>query len=240
MCAVAGGGGAAPAPAQDAPAPASAPMLPPAAPAKPGQAEEAPEVPAVAPVAPNNPRGAMRARSEERTSWQLDVTPGPMRLYVDPSTGTPYWYFTYKTVNNTGRDLRFAPKFELVDDEGRITVSGQGVPSDVSRRLLQRLNDPLVEDQNQILGDILQGEENAKEGIVVFEVTRLASKELFLYVSNLSSERRIVRDAKGEPAEVRRQFRMAFRVSGDAVPRGSEALELVDEGKEPNPSWVWR
>lgn len=187
-----------------------------------------------------SPRGKLRSRSEARTAWELDFTPGPMRLFIDSRDGTPYWYFTYKAVNNSGRDLRFAPKFELVDDEGRISVSGEDVPSEVSRLLLRQLNNPLIEDQNRILGDILQGEGHAKEGIVVFRVTRLEAKELFLFASNLSSERRIVRDAKGEPAELRRQFRIAYEVSGDAVPRGSEALQHLDEGKEPNPRWVWR
>lgn len=163
-----------------------------------------------------------------------------MRLFVDASTGTPYWYMTYKAVNNTGEDQRFGPKFELVDDEGRITVSGEGVPSDVARLLRRGLKNPLVEDQNAILGDILQGEGNAKEGIVVFRVTDLASKELFVFVSNLSSERQLVSDANGSPAEVRKQYRIAFAVPGDAIPRGSEALNHLDEGKEPNPRWVWR
>lgn len=197
-----------------------------------------------APAAPDgsdpSPLGRIRSRSEARTAWSLDFTPGPMRLFVDSRDGTPYWYFTYKVVNNTGRDLRFAPKFELVDDEGRISVSGEDVPSEVSRMLLRQLNNELVEDQNQILGDILQGEGHAKEGIVVFRVTRLEAKELFLFASNLSSGRRIVRDARGNPAELRRQFRVAYAVSGDAVPRGSEALRHLDEGKEPNPRWVWR
>lgn len=170
----------------------------------------------------------------------MDIEPGPMRLHVDSATGEPYWYFTYKVVNNTGRDLRFAPRFELVDDEGRITVSGQGVPSQVTRRLLEQLNNPLIEDQNEILGDILQGEANAKEGLVVFKVTHLGSKELFLYVGNLSSERQGVRDANGNPVELRRQFMIAWQVPGDALARGSRELDLIDQEKEPNPRWIWR
>lgn len=170
----------------------------------------------------------------------MDVTAGPMRLHVDPETGVPYWYFIYKVVNNTGEDQRFAPKLELVDDEGRITVSGQGVPSEITRTLLRQLNNPLIEDQNTILGDILQGEANAKEGLVVFEVTKLSSKELFLYMSNVSSERQGTRDANGNPAELRRHFMVAYRVPGDAKARGSQELELLDEGKEPNPRWIWR
>jgi len=204
----------------------------------PGAIEESGD--AAAPNAPVDPRQRIRARSEARTAWQFDITPGPMRLFVDARDGTPYWYMTYEVVNNTGEDQRFAPKLELVDDEGRITVSGQGVPSDVGRLLLRRLNNPLVEDQYTILGDILQGEGNAKEGLVVFRVTQLDSNELTLFVSNLSSERRLVRDANGDTAVVRRQYRVAYSVPGDAIPRGSEALELQNEGKEPNPRWTWR
>jgi len=237
-----GSGGAAPGsaspggatPAETAPGQGATPASPgESAPGTVDRSEEA------APT-PSNPRPRLRARSEARTAWQMEITPGPMRLYIDPANGTPYWYFTYKVVNNTGQDLRFAPRFELVDDEGRITVSGQGVPSSITRLLLERLNNPLIEDQNSILGDILQGEANAKEGVVAFQVTDLGSKELFVYAANLSSERQGARDANGNPVELRRQFMIAYQVPGDALARGSEALDLLDEDKEPNPRWIWR
>lgn len=201
---------------------------------------DAPATPSSASQATPVTGGSALKGPRPRLGWELDITPGPMRLFVDPADGRPYWYFTYKAENNSGRDLRFAPKLELVDEEGRITVSGHGVPSDVTRKLMTLLNNPLLEDQNQILGDILQGEQHAREGIVVFPAQHIESNELFLYVSGISSERQRVTDVNGGPVILRRQFRVAYQVPGNATARGSEPLPLLDEGKEPNPRWILR
>ena len=37
--------------------------------------------------------------------WEIDFTPGPLRLYVDPIDGRYYWYFTYTVTNLGERDL---------------------------------------------------------------------------------------------------------------------------------------
>ena len=36
------------------------------------------------------------------------------------------------------------------------------------------------------------------------------------------------------------EFTIFPQTSSGSLPRGSEALHLLDEGKEPNPRWVWR
>jgi hypothetical protein len=35
--------------------------------------------------------------------WELIFEPGKLRLYIDPIDQQPYWYFTYKVTNRTGK-----------------------------------------------------------------------------------------------------------------------------------------
>ena len=71
-----------------------------------------------------------------------------------------------------GKDRRIAPRWELLDESGHVALSGQNVPSNVTRDLLKTLNDPQMVETSAMLGEIAQGEENAKVGIVVFAQQR--------------------------------------------------------------------
>jgi len=66
---------------------------------------------------------------------ELDFTASELRLFKDPETGKHYWYMTYDVVNNTGKEVRFAPRIDLVVDDGRILAQGEGVSSGVVRQL---------------------------------------------------------------------------------------------------------
>ena len=87
----------------------------------------------------------------------LTLTPNAMRMYKDPSSGQMYAYITFDLLNSTGSDRRFAPRFELLTDEGVVIESGNAVPSKVTRAIKTALGDPLMEDQFEILGSVLEG-----------------------------------------------------------------------------------
>lgn len=118
--------------------------------------------------------------------WQLDVEVGPLRMVkID---GREYLYLTYKVVNNSGEDLLFAPSFELATDEGHVMRSGRGVPVSVTRQVMEMLENPFLEDQIAILGMLLQGEENAKEGVVIWPANGLDVDEISIYAAGFSGE----------------------------------------------------
>jgi hypothetical protein len=85
-------------------------------------------------VAAPLPTGAAFAAAS-MDAKELDFTPSELRLWKDPETGNHFWYFTYEVVNNTGKDQRFAPRIELLVDDGRIVRQGDGVPTSVNRDL---------------------------------------------------------------------------------------------------------
>ncbi|MAD19444.1 MAG: hypothetical protein CMJ52_04385 [Planctomycetaceae bacterium] len=159
--------------------------------------------------------------------WELGFAPGDLRLYVDPIDGRRYWYFTYTVSNLTERDLVFAPKIELFMDSGKILRSGRGVPSRTVGQLRKLLGNPLLEDQNRIIGDLRVGKENARTGIAVWPADDLEVTELTLFFQGLSSDRKVVQHPEsGDPVSLYRTLRREYTVPGDAEKRGSQPLPL--------------
>lgn len=167
--------------------------------------------------------------------WELNFDPGPLRLYVDSSEGKSYWYFTYTVTNRTTKDQLWAPKMVLYTDAGEIMESGRDVPTRVTEDILDLLGNELLEDQNTVLGEILQGRENAKEGLVIWPAKSLNITELSLFISGISGETaRVKNPITGTEVTLRKTLQRNYLIPGDPRARGSEPLELVDE------TWVMR
>jgi len=132
--------------------------------------------------------------------WELDLEVGPLRVVelTLPGVGRrSYYYATFTVTNDSGRDLFLAPMWELGTDQGEVMLSGKGVPDAVTAELLRRLRNPFLEDQISILGTIRQGEENARDGLVVWPVGKETVKEVSIYAIGFSGETKTitVRDA---------------------------------------------
>lgn len=160
-------------------------------------------------------------------NWQLDFQPGDFRLYTDPETHQNYWYFTYKVVNRTGQDRWWAPKMELLEDHGRLRRSGKDVSPLTVKRIEALIGNKLIEDQYQIMGEILQGESNAKEGFVIWSSDALLATELHLFIRGISSEFKKLPNPLEAGAEItmHKTMKRDYRVSGDAQTRGSTPVE---------------
>ena len=170
---------------------------------------------------------AAPAASVSSQDWELGFAPGDLRLYVDPVDGRRYWYFTYTVTNLTERDLVFAPRIELFMDSGEILRSGRGVPSRTVGQLRKLLGNPLLEDQNRIIGDLRVGKENARTGIAVWPAENLDITELTLFFQGLSSDRKVVQHpGSGDPVSLYRTLRREYTVPGDPEKRGSQPLPL--------------
>jgi len=167
--------------------------------------------------------------------WTLDLTPGDLRVWIDPATQKSYWYFTYKVVNRTGQDRMFAPRLELLTDDGKILRSGRDVPISVLRDVEKVLGNSLIEDQNEIIGDLLVGPENAREGVVIWAAPNIAIKEMTLFITGLSGETATVPHPKtGAPVTLAKTLSRQYRTDGTAILQPSQPMEHVRE------EWVWR
>ncbi len=122
--------------------------------------------------------------------WQLDVECSPLRWTTVNTAQGPraYYFMTYKVTNNSPVDLLFAPVFELATSNQNIFRSGRDVPVAVTNELLQRLENPFLEDQISIVATLLRGEENAKEGLVIWPVPADHLHEVSVYLAGFSGE----------------------------------------------------
>ncbi len=170
------------------------------------------------------------------TAWEFEFDAGPLRLaYVDvPGVGSrPYFYLTYTVTNYWSADLLYAPDFYLKTDEGEILRSGENIPPVVTAEMLDRLGNPLISDQISILGNVLEGPENARSGVVIWPATDLDVDEIMVFAANLSGESTVYWTKDRESGQRRRSvlrktLMLRYETPGDLANRGGEPLELVD------------
>ena len=167
--------------------------------------------------------------------WQLEFEPGDLRLYLDPEEGRVYWYFTYKVTNRTGHQQVWAPRFTIFTDAGEILPSGGDVPFRVTGDLIRLLGNELLEDQNKVIGDLLVGRENAKEGLAVWPADRLDVNEMSMFIAGISGETARVRNPMtDEQVVLRKSLQRQYLIRGTIHSRWLKPIELVEE------TWVMR
>jgi len=167
--------------------------------------------------------------------WELNFVPGDLRLYRDPESSRYFWWFTYSVTNRTNGVQLWAPSLVLYTDTGEIIQAGKEVPGNVTEDLLDMMNNQFLEDQNAIIGDILQGKEHMKEGLVVWRANSLAVNEVSLFIAGTSGETaRVKNPVSGSEVILRKTLQRNYLIPGDATARGSEPAQLVSE------EWVMR
>lgn len=167
--------------------------------------------------------------------WQLDIRPGPLRIAtVIDEIGLPrtYYYLTYDVVNNTGKDIFFAPSFELASEDGVIRSAGKGVPTVVTGELLTRLRDPFLLDQISMAtaGELLQGEENGRSGLVIWPAEGLKVDEIKIFASGFSGETRTIsKPDTGESVTLRKTLMLVHETPGEITGKGDRPLSRLSQ-----------
>ena len=170
--------------------------------------------------------------------WELQIDPSALHVTSVnvPNVGAKsYIYMTYKAVNNSGQDVLFAPAFELSLGDGTVARSGRDVPQAVTAELVKRTQNSFIQDQIAIIGDILQGEEHAKEGIVIWPLTNFEPSEVTIYAAGFSGESKSVSSPDGkEKFVLRKTLRLDYSPRGDLTSSSSQAMEVQ------NRQWIMR
>lgn len=186
--------------------------------------------------------------------WQLEVEPSPLRTVVVETPGIgprAYFFLTFKVTNNSTADLLFAPSFELATDDMQVYRSGRDVPVVVTNRIKDLLQNPLLEDQISVVGTLLRGEENAKEGLVIWPVPELHGSELAVYCAGFSGETVTLEvpvplplqaaagsgtnaQPKTEKKILRKTLELRYRLPGDLHPGSDEPLRPYEK------RWIMR
>jgi hypothetical protein len=167
--------------------------------------------------------------------WELQIEPGPLRVAtveVPGADNRTFFYFTYKVTNLSGgnraganQDPYLAPVFELYTDDGEIIRSGRGVPAPVVTELLNRLENPLLQNEIKIQGTIKPGKQHAREGLVVWPANSMKVDEVVIFAAGFSGETKaVVRPDTGQTVVLRKTLMIRHRVPGELDPTSSAPL----------------
>jgi hypothetical protein len=171
-------------------------------------------------------------------SWELKFTHGvPKRVVVNvPGVSEPkaYWYLTYEVMNSTDREMTFLPVFQMLTQEGKVVRSDNGIPGKVLEVIRTRENNPNLMSMAQIGGTLRIGEDQAKDGMAVWEEIPGRAGQFSVFVQGLSGETANVKGPDGKEVTLRKTLQLNYLIRGDEVYPGEDQ---VNE----NPSrWVMR
>jgi hypothetical protein len=125
--------------------------------------------------------------------WQLDfkydkINVIGVRAYLQEKVKY-YWYVRYKVTNNTGRDRTFVPDIWLLTDAGDVVLANdKNIIPTVFTQIKKRSKNPLLERPAKIVGKLLQGEDNARESVAIWQVPDHDVDMLRIFVGGLSGE----------------------------------------------------
>jgi hypothetical protein len=126
------------------------------------------------------------------TDWSLNFShqdPQAIRVRV-PGEDEPrlFWYMLYRVTNQTSQDRVFVPNFILYTDSGQVLHGAEGVSPTVFEAIQLRHHNPLLENVSTITGVLLRGEDNAKDGVAIFQDIEGEARAFDLFVGGLSGE----------------------------------------------------
>ena len=139
-----------------------------------------------------SPAGSAPKPSEVPTSWELDIDvqgPRPIEVTLPGATNPErFWYLRYTVSNRTGADRIFVPESVLYTDTGQVIQAGRKVPTTVFKAIKKRYNDPLLLDMTGVTGKLLQGEDNAKNGVAIWGDFDPKAGSFDIFIGGLSGE----------------------------------------------------
>jgi len=179
-------------------------------------------------------------------SWELDFKhSAPRRIIVDaPGASTPmaYWYMTYTVTNRTGIEQNFFPMFELVAADGKAYKGDFLISDEVFNVIKKRENNPLLEKAEKLGGELRQGEDQAKDGVVIWKEPPSSMRTFNIYVYGLSGEHVIMKDDDGKtisdkdgPVILRKTLELTYSIRG-----GTGAYVEPNQIESKPERWVMR
>jgi hypothetical protein len=179
--------------------------------------------------------------------WTVDVEfTHPQQIVLRRSSDNQpvrFWYTILTLTNNTGKDVGFYPKCDLLTDTFQIVPAGKSVNPVVFERIRKRhaKRYPFLEPLAKAGNKILQGEDNAKDIAIIWPDFDLEAKNIKIFITGLSNETAVVnhpvaKDETGKPvkAYLRKTLELNYSLKGDPSLRSS--VNLTYKGK----TWIMR
>ena len=153
------------------------------------------------------------------SSWELEIEHATPRVISVQLPGEDerrhYWYMTYTVTNRSGDDQFFVPEFTMITDRGDVLQANQGTPPRVVQIIKNREGNPLLERPTQIIGRLLQGPDNARDGMAVWPMPEHNVRNVRIFIAGLSGEIHTVEDpATGEERRLRKTLMLEYNLPG--------------------------
>lgn len=178
--------------------------------------------------------------------WTLELRfELPRQIVLPRQGGSParFWYTILTVINRTAQDVDFFPRCELMTDTFQIVPAGTNVPPLAFERVRQRHQNryPLLESLVEVENRILQGQDNAKDIVVIWPDFDTRAESFKIFVTGLSNETAVVDHpvavgAMGRPVRVylRKTLVLDYAFRGDPALRDSVEVAFRDK------DWVMR
>ncbi|MHC4425230.1 MAG: hypothetical protein ACYSYV_03935 [Planctomycetota bacterium] len=179
--------------------------------------------------------------------WTVDMEfTHPQQLllrYGSDNQPTRFWYTIITLTNNTGNDVGFFPRCDLMTDSFQIIAAGKSVTPAVFEQIKRRHESkyPFLEPLDKAGNKILEGEDNTKDLAIIWSDFDVQAKSIRLFITGLSNETAAVNhpvstDETGKPLKVflRKTLELNYTLRGDAALRSNASLAY--EGKR----WIMR
>jgi hypothetical protein len=136
----------------------------------------------------------------------------------------------YTVTNRTGDDQLFVPNVWMFTDAGDLLPANLGVPPAAFRAIQDNERNPLLEEPMKIVGRILQGKDNAKDGVVMWPVPDHDVDSFRIFFGGLSGETHEIEDpATGEKRLLRKTLMLEYQSPGDASHTRTKPFVLKSE-----------
>jgi len=179
-------------------------------------------------------------------SWELKFDHAKIKRITAtvPGESTPraFWYMTYTVTNNTDKEQMFLPDFEMLTRGGKVIRSDNKISPAVLDAIRQRERNKNLQSAIQIAGELLVGEDQAKEGVAIWPESDPRMGTFTVFVSGLSGEIAQLKDDKGEavkdkdghPVILRKTLEVVYQVPGDEMYPGDDPV--IEKSQQ----WVMR
>ncbi|MEM9251491.1 MAG: hypothetical protein AAGB29_03990 [Planctomycetota bacterium] len=165
-------------------------------------------------------------------SWTLEFdyeSPRPIAVKDLAGNTRWYWYLPYEVTNNSGGDRLFVPNASVFTDAGDLMDANVDIPPAVFRAIAEELGNDLLEAPSQVVGELLQGPDYARESVIIWPHFDADVDEFTVFVTGLSGETASIEvPGSGETELLRRTAALKFGTPGDRAlnPQGQPVVDL--------------
>jgi hypothetical protein len=165
-------------------------------------------------------------------SWELTIDYAkPKRIVVQApgdDASKAYWYITYHVTNNTDQDrIPFFPVFDMMTNDGQIIASDNNIKPAVFDAVAQREHIKYLQSANQIGGPLLQGEDQAKDGVAIWPEPDPRMGTFTVFVAGFWGESATVK-IDGKMVTLHKTLQLTYHLDSDAAHPGEGALAQKD------------